>query len=172
MDCCTVLPCVIEQTSLEQGCFMMHVDICTVGGYEEVGKNMIAVKVNDTAVVMDMGFYMQKIMEFEEEGGHAAGLSADRMMRVGIRYCIDGAGQIYENNFLVGVEELANSSAVNILALQYERLIDSLGKELPKIRQIEKATKRLLGEPKLQSTRIALSTTGDFVINTNGPWGT
>lgn len=75
-----------------------------------------------------------------------------RMMRVGIRYRIDGAGQIYENSFLVGVEELVNSPVVNILALQYERLIDILGKELPKIRQIEKATKRLLGEPKLQST--------------------
>ena len=63
---------------------MMHLDLCTVGGYNEVGRNMAAVKVNDTAVLLDMGFYMQKIMEFEEEGGHAAGLSGDRMIKLGI----------------------------------------------------------------------------------------
>ena len=75
-----------------------------------------------------------------------------RMMRGGIRYYTDGICQIYQNNFLVEVDALVKSSVVNILNLHYERLIDILGKELPKIRQIEKATKRLLGEPKLQNT--------------------
>jgi len=35
------------------------VEICTVGGYNEVGKNMTAIKVADDVIIMDMGLHME-----------------------------------------------------------------------------------------------------------------
>jgi ribonuclease J len=37
----------------------MTIEICTVGGYNEVGKNMTAIKVGDNAVIMDMGLHIE-----------------------------------------------------------------------------------------------------------------
>ena len=33
-------------------------EICTIGGYEEVGKNMTAVKVGDDVIIFDAGIYL------------------------------------------------------------------------------------------------------------------
>lgn len=41
-------------------------DIIAIGGYSEVGKNMTAVKSRDEIVIFDMGFYMPKLLDFEE----------------------------------------------------------------------------------------------------------
>src|SRR3990167_8733774 len=43
-------------------------EIMTIGGYNEVGKNMTAVKVQDEIVVFDMGLYLPSILKFQEEG--------------------------------------------------------------------------------------------------------
>ena len=42
-------------------------EICTVGGYEEVGKNMTAVKVGEDVFIFDMGFYLPGVIELQEE---------------------------------------------------------------------------------------------------------
>ncbi|MEX0920925.1 MAG: MBL fold metallo-hydrolase [Candidatus Pacearchaeota archaeon] len=42
-------------------------EICTVGGYEEVGKNMTAVKVNDDVFIFDMGLHIPGIVELQED---------------------------------------------------------------------------------------------------------
>ena len=34
----------------------MTIEVIAVGGYEEIGKNMTAVKVNDDVVIFDMGY--------------------------------------------------------------------------------------------------------------------
>ena len=41
-------------------------EICTVGGYEEVGKNMTAVKVGDDVFLFDAGIYLPPLVEREE----------------------------------------------------------------------------------------------------------
>ncbi|MFH1331860.1 MAG: RNase J family beta-CASP ribonuclease [archaeon] len=58
-------------------------DICTVGGYAEVGKNMTVVKVNDDAVVMDMGFFLPKLIDFEEEGGDRKNTTPESLIKIG-----------------------------------------------------------------------------------------
>ena len=58
-------------------------EIATVGGFREVGKNMTAVKVGNDAVVLDMGFYLPKIMDFEEEGGDRKTISTEGLRRIG-----------------------------------------------------------------------------------------
>ncbi len=61
----------------------MDFKIAAVGGYSEVGKNMSAVKIGDEAVIMDMGFYLPVIVDFEEEGHDRSSLSNDQMRRMG-----------------------------------------------------------------------------------------
>lgn len=41
-------------------------EICTVGGFEEVGKNMTAVKVGDDVFILDMGFFLPGVIELQE----------------------------------------------------------------------------------------------------------
>jgi ribonuclease J len=42
-------------------------EICTVGGYEEVGKNMTAVKVGDDVVIFDAGIFLPPLVELQEQ---------------------------------------------------------------------------------------------------------
>ncbi len=42
-------------------------EICTVGGYEQVGKNMTAVKVDEDVFIFDAGLYIPGIVELQEE---------------------------------------------------------------------------------------------------------
>ena len=69
----------------------MNVDLCTVGGYNEVGKNMTAVKIGNETIILDMGFYLPAIINFEEEGG-------DRT-RIGHQHLID-IGAIPDDNVI------------------------------------------------------------------------
>jgi len=61
----------------------MDFKVAAVGGYSEVGKNMSAVKIGDEAVLLDMGFYLPVIVDFEEEGHDRSSLSPDQMKRMG-----------------------------------------------------------------------------------------
>ncbi len=61
----------------------MDFKLASIGGYSEVGKNMSAVKIGDEAVILDMGFYLPVIVDFEEEGNDRSSLSADQMRKMG-----------------------------------------------------------------------------------------
>ncbi|MBT4823661.1 RNase J family beta-CASP ribonuclease [Candidatus Woesearchaeota archaeon] len=43
------------------------IEICAVGGYNEIGKNMTAVKVDDQVFIIDMGLYLPKYIEYTED---------------------------------------------------------------------------------------------------------
>src|SRR3989344_2639991 len=48
----------------------MTVEICTVSGFNEVGRNMVAIRVDDEVVICDMGLHLEnyiKVTEDEEE---------------------------------------------------------------------------------------------------------
>ncbi len=59
------------------------VEICTIGGYSEVGKNMTAVKSGDEVVLLDMGINVPKLINFEEEGVERANLDAKKLISAG-----------------------------------------------------------------------------------------
>lgn len=44
----------------------MTVEIIAIGGYEEVGKNMSAVKINDDIVIFDMGIHLDRVHVHED----------------------------------------------------------------------------------------------------------
>ncbi|MBL7101031.1 MAG: RNase J family beta-CASP ribonuclease [Nanoarchaeota archaeon] len=58
-------------------------EIATVGGFREVGKNMTALKVGNEAIALDMGFYLPSLIDFEEEGGDRKGVTTNELKRIG-----------------------------------------------------------------------------------------
>jgi ribonuclease J len=44
-------------------------EICTIGGYEEVGKNMTAVKIGEDVILFDGGIFLPAVIELQEESG-------------------------------------------------------------------------------------------------------
>ncbi len=61
----------------------MDIKLCGVGGYNEVGKNMTALKIGDEVVILDMGFFLPKLISFEEEGGQRKNLTPKGLMELG-----------------------------------------------------------------------------------------
>ena len=43
------------------------IEICAVGGYNEVGKNMTAVKVDEDVVILDMGLHLDSYIRYTED---------------------------------------------------------------------------------------------------------
>lgn len=59
----------------------MEIEVCTVGGYNEVGKNMTAIRIDDEVVICDMGIFLPPIIGYEgEDYKH---LSTDQMINLG-----------------------------------------------------------------------------------------
>ncbi|MBW2965506.1 RNase J family beta-CASP ribonuclease [Candidatus Woesearchaeota archaeon] len=60
----------------------MPIEICTVGGYNEVGKNCTAIKVDDEVVIIDMGVHLESYIKYtEDEDVHD--ISAKELIKVG-----------------------------------------------------------------------------------------
>ncbi len=56
------------------------IEIASIGGYNEVGKNMTAVKVDDEVIILDVGLYLPAVVGFEDEQNF---LSSDEMIKIG-----------------------------------------------------------------------------------------
>ena len=44
----------------------MSVEVIAIGGYQEVGKNMTAVRIGDDVVIFDMGIHLDRISMHED----------------------------------------------------------------------------------------------------------
>lgn len=58
-------------------------EICTVGGFEEVGKNMTAVKVNDDVFIFDVGIYLPPVIEIQETEPQQQIYSEQKLRKIG-----------------------------------------------------------------------------------------
>src|SRR3989344_6078468 len=58
-------------------------EVCTVGGFEEVGKNMTAVKIDDDVILFDAGIYLPVLVEQEEREMNNGPNTYERMRRLG-----------------------------------------------------------------------------------------
>ncbi len=99
----------------------MSVRIISVGGFNEVGKNMCAVIVDDEAVILDMGIYLPAIIGFEEEEGHR-NLDAQGMIKIGA-IPDDSVLDKYRNKvkaIVLGHCHLDHIGAVPYLASKYD----------------------------------------------------
>ncbi|MEK6835692.1 MAG: RNase J family beta-CASP ribonuclease [Nanoarchaeota archaeon] len=57
------------------------IQVFSIGGYSEVGKNMTAVKVDDEIIILDMGLYLPAVLEYEEGDPHD--LSTKDLIKIG-----------------------------------------------------------------------------------------
>ncbi len=60
-------------------------EVCTVGGFEEVGKNMTAVKINDDVFIFDAGIFLPPVIEIQETEPQKPGevYTEQKMRRIG-----------------------------------------------------------------------------------------
>lgn len=58
-------------------------EVCTIGGFEQVGKNMTAVKVKDDVIIFDAGIYLPAIIEIQEEETHEHIYNEKDLRRIG-----------------------------------------------------------------------------------------
>lgn len=59
------------------------IKVASVGGYSEVGKNMTAIKVDEEVIILDMGFYLPKLLDFEENNSRR-NISRDNLIELGV----------------------------------------------------------------------------------------
>ena len=50
-------------------------EVCTVGGFEEVGRNMTAVKIGNDVFIFDAGMYLPPVIEIQETEPQVPGQS-------------------------------------------------------------------------------------------------
>ncbi|MCP3682993.1 MAG: RNase J family beta-CASP ribonuclease [bacterium] len=58
------------------------IEICAVGGYNEVGRNMTAVKIGEEVVVLDMGLHLENYIRYTEEEEDTIKVSATELSKV------------------------------------------------------------------------------------------
>jgi ribonuclease J len=59
----------------------MPIEICTIGGFSETGKNCTAIKIDDEVVVLDMGLHMENYIRYTEDEDLRA-LSYQELLKV------------------------------------------------------------------------------------------
>jgi ribonuclease J len=61
---------------------MKKTEICTVGGFNEVGRNMTAINSNGETIICDIGFNVQKIVDYQEESAKDEVFTKDLLTRI------------------------------------------------------------------------------------------
>jgi ribonuclease J len=59
----------------------MVIEISTIGGYNEVGKNMTAIKIGNSVVIMDMGLHIENYIRVRGEDDGFGGLTVANMQK-------------------------------------------------------------------------------------------
>lgn len=98
------------------------IEVCAVGGYSEVGKNMTAVKIDDEVLIFDMGVFLPAIINYEEEGNDRNNLDRQGMINLGAvpdDSCIDNWKDKVKA-ILVGHCHLDHIAAIPYLAERYK----------------------------------------------------
>src|SRR3989344_1473815 len=101
------------------------IEVCSVGGYSEVGKNMTALRIDDEVVIFDMGIFLPAIINYEEEGNDRSNLDREGMIGLGAApddSCIDNWRKDVKA-ILIGHCHLDHIAAIPYLADRYNSTI-------------------------------------------------
>ena len=61
----------------------MAIEICTVGGYNEVGKNMTAIRVDNEVVIIDMGLHLDPYIKYTDDDDLTKEINAKILTKIG-----------------------------------------------------------------------------------------
>ncbi len=62
----------------------MTIEIYAIGGYNNVGKNMTAIKCGEEIIILDMGVNMEALVSQEAEEGNTKILTSDQLINIGV----------------------------------------------------------------------------------------
>lgn len=100
----------------------MEVEICTVGGYNEVGKNMTAIRVDDEVILCDMGIFLPPIVDLQlDEMQEKQAFSSPQLIKIGA-IPDDTVIESWKNKvkaIVLGHAHLDHIGAVQYLAAKY-----------------------------------------------------
>src|SRR3989338_3102436 len=101
---------------------IMDIEICAVSGYEEVGKNMTAVRINDEVIILDMGIDVSILAQQESEEGNIRVLSTQQLIDIG---AVPDDNKISDwkpmvKGIVLGHCHLDHISSVQFLAAKYK----------------------------------------------------
>jgi ribonuclease J len=98
-------------------------EVCTIGGFEEVGKNMTAVKVNDDVFIFDAGIYLPPIIEIQEVEFQQQVYSEQKLRKIGAipdDYVLDKLGwRDKVRAIIIGHAHLDHVGALPYIAERY-----------------------------------------------------
>src|SRR4030043_696611 len=98
-------------------------EICTIGGYEEVGKNMTAVKTGDDVKIFDAGVYLPPLVEKGDPELEEKQLTSEKMRKFGILpddFVLDKLGWTNKvRAIIIGHAHLDHLGAVPYIANRY-----------------------------------------------------
>jgi ribonuclease J len=61
----------------------MAIEVCTIGGFSEVGKNSTAIKIDDEVIVLDMGLQMDNYIRYTEDREDMSSKTYPQLLKVG-----------------------------------------------------------------------------------------
>ena len=100
-------------------------EVCTIGGFEEVGKNMTAVKVGDDVFIFDVGIYLPPVIEIQETEPQTQGqiYNEQKLRKIGALpddYVLDKLGwRDKVRAIIIGHAHLDHVGALPYLAHRY-----------------------------------------------------
>jgi len=59
------------------------IEICTLGGYNEVGKNCTAINIDGEVILMDLGLHLEEYIKFTEERDDLRFISSSQLIKAG-----------------------------------------------------------------------------------------
>ena len=140
------------------------IQVFTIGGYSEVGKNMTAVKVDDEIIILDMGLYLPAVLEYEEGDPHD--LTTKDLIKIGA-IPDDNILQDYRDNvkaIILGHCHLDHIGATQYLALHYNCPIIGTPYTLEVLRNIIEENSRIVPRLKQLNYNSSLQITDNIKI--------
>ena len=140
------------------------IQVFTIGGYSEVGKNMTAVKVDDEIIILDMGLYLPSVLEYEEGDPHD--LTTKDLIKIGA-IPDDNILRDYRDNvkaIILGHCHLDHIGATQYLALHYNCPIIGTPYTLEVLKNIIEENSRIVPRLKQLNYNSSLQITDNIKI--------
>ncbi len=100
----------------------MGIKLFGIGGFSEVGRNMIALKIDDEVIIIDMGLFIPKLLDIEEEHNSKQSLNRELLIKLGA-VPDDSILDQYKNDvkaIILGHCHLDHMGAIPYLAPRYK----------------------------------------------------
>ncbi len=129
--------------------FLFNMKIYTVGGYNEVGKNMTVIDLGDDAIMLDAGLFLPAVVELQEEETVQQPLSEKKLRRIGAipdDLILDRLGLRKKiRAILIGHAHLDHVGAVPYIAYRYNAPVVGTPFTISVLKRIMKDDKLVFG---------------------------